>query len=101
MGEGRGTVMTAPVAAAPSTADTCAGATPSAAGRVLRAEIAVVVSAPGGIAAGSRAAEAGRDVVVVDASPRAGGPVRPERRVRAPHAPARAWRRADHRSGGA
>src|SRR5690606_5321296 len=99
MGEGRRTVMTAPVAAAPSTADTCAGATPSAAGRVLRAEIAVVGAGPAGIAAASRAAEAGRDVVVLDASPRPGGQIWRHRRRKELPAQARAWLERFDRSG--
>src|SRR5690606_30091713 len=99
MGEGRRTVMTAPVAAAPSTADTCAGATPSAAGRVLRAEIAVVGAGPAGIAAASRAAEAGRDVVVLDAAPRPGGQIWRHRRREELPARARAWLERFDRSG--
>lgn len=88
MGESRPTAATAPMAAPAS-----------AAGRVLRTEIAVVGAGPAGIAAASRAAEAGRDVVVLDAAPRPGGQIWRHRRREELPAQARAWLERFDRSG--
>ncbi len=67
--------------------------------RAIRAEIAVVGAGPAGIAAAARAAEAGRDVVVLDASPRPGGQIwRHRRRDELPEQ-ARTWLERFDRSG--
>lgn len=72
---------------------------PPMVGRALRAEIAVVGAGPAGIAAASRAAEAGRDVVVLDASPRPGGQIWRHRLREELPAQARAWLERFDRSG--